>query len=92
MVKVFLFATRREAIAAAITKHGQVREAPRQISDGRWSIPGDDGPELIDPSDWISYNDSLSRALKEDLREWADHLGLSTAGTKAELIDRIKNR
>jgi len=55
-------------------------------------VPAGDGPEEIDISDWISYYDSLDRVLKDDLKDWAGRLGLSTSGTKAELIDRIKNR
>ncbi|HIL94964.1 MAG TPA: hypothetical protein EYG51_03500 [Pseudomonadales bacterium] len=92
MIKVFLYATRREACDAAIAKHGHIGGLPRQISDGRWTVPAGDGPEDIDKSDWISYYDSLDRVLKEDLKDWASRLGLSTSGTKAELIDRINNR
>jgi len=82
MFKVRAFNSRHEAHVA------NLGTMPRELEDGRWITPDPDGEAIDVPQ--IGPEESMAKMLKVELQEWAEDLGLSTSGTKAQISDRIR--
>jgi len=82
------FGTRREALAANTSPRAA---SPRELTDGRWCFPAAAGEE-VDSADLLSLQASLDKMSKTELQEWAEDLGYSQSGTKAEIKARIQRQ
>ena len=83
---VIIYSTRHEAHVASPAGYS----SPREVSGGGWAVALEAGDETVDPDDFIPRDESLGNASLAELQQWATDLGLSSSGTKATIIARIK--